>query len=107
VLPKQGSLTFVSQGSKNASSEPKYLDLTHLGPKHGAALNIKLPQVNTQGESFVASRLAPGPHMALFTLGTQQAQLSTVLTSLLRTTPNKQTNKQTNKCNRRRPQRDD
>lgn len=44
-LPKQGSLTVVNAGS----NEPQYIDLTGLGPKNVTGVNIKLPEVKTNG----------------------------------------------------------
>lgn len=46
-VPKQGSITF--RGSEEVSAEPKFLDLTHLGPKHKTGINVKLPEVETNG----------------------------------------------------------
>jgi hypothetical protein len=50
-VPKQGSITIVNKAMDDGT--PKYLDLTHLGPKSKAAVNIKLPQVNTNGAFFL------------------------------------------------------
>lgn len=45
-LPKQGSLTIINSGA----NEAQYLDLTHLGPKHKTGINLKLPEIKTNGK---------------------------------------------------------
>lgn len=83
-LPKQGSITFVGSGDAGSAKEPKFLDLTHLGPKHKTGINVKLPEVETQGECCTRSQrtfrvmgmkfeglrqaLATGGHMQLSSL---------------------------------------
>lgn len=78
-IPKQGSITFVGSGDAGSAKEPKFLDLTHLGPKHKTGINVKLPEVETQGESlardtrelqghglrFTGQASATGGHMQL------------------------------------------
>lgn len=49
-VPKQGSITF--RGTEETSAEPKFLDLTHLGPKHKTGINVKLPEVETNGATI-------------------------------------------------------
>lgn len=41
----------MGSGEAGSAKEPKFLDLTHLGPKHKTGINVKLPEVETQGES--------------------------------------------------------